>query len=274
MTGISRARWVRVVLGSAAVFLAVPAWGAPSSPVPPPISVTADVMNIDAVSRVVTAEGRVRITDGMITATAERATLYQQQGRGVLSGEARAAGPSGVLKGAEMTITYVTRAITRLAARGRASLAAKDLTITAGMVTMSLVDDTVTADEAVVVMSPPDVIASGAHLTYRRARGAAALEGSARLQNRDGVITGERIESTGRWARAAVTGPVWGKFRDIEVRSRAAEYVSAEQKATFTGDVQVSQPGRVLFTEKVTVWYSTGRIVAEGQTRVRLEAPP
>ena len=266
---------MRAVLASAAALvLAGPVHGAPSSPVPPPISVTADVMNIDAVSRVVTAAGRVRITDGMITATAQRATLYQREGRGVLSVDAQAAGPQGVLKGAEMTITYAARAITRLAARGQASLESKNLTIVAGTVTMSLADDSVTADEAVQITSPPDVVATGAHLTYRRARGAATLEGSARLQNRDGVIAGERIESTGRWERATVTGPVWGKFRDIEVRSRAAEYVGAEKKAIFTGDVQVLQPGRVLISEKVTVWYAAGRIVAEGQTRVRLEAPP
>jgi lipopolysaccharide export system protein LptA len=257
---------------AAAVALAGPLWGAASATLP--LSVTADAMDIDAVTRVVTAAGRVRISDGVITATSRRATLYQAEGRGVLTGEAQAAGPAGVLRGAEITVTFAAKAITRLAARGGARLQSGTLVIDAEMVAVSLADDTVTAAAAVRVAFPPDLVATGARLAYRRASGAATLDGDASLQHRDAVLKGTRIDATRRWQHAAVSGPVWSRFRDIEVRSQAAEYDGQERKAIFTGDVAISRPGRVLVTDKATVWYATGRIVAEGQTRVRLEAPP
>jgi len=273
---LTGSRWTRTAAACAAVALGLgsPLWGAPSPSAPPVISVTADIMDVDAVARVVTATGRVRIADGVTTATAQRATLYQREGRGVLSGGARVVAPTGVLEASVVTITYVGRVITRIAARGSASLKSRTVAVAAGAVTMTLAEELVTAEEAVRITSPPDIVATGARLWYHRAREAATLEGGARLQNRDGIIGGERIESTGRWARATVTGSVWSRFRDIEIRSRAAEYDRAEQKAIFAGDVQISQPGRVLVTERATVWYGSGRIVAEGATRVRLETPP
>jgi len=273
---LTASRWARAAATCAAAALgfASPLWGAPSPTAPPAINVTADVMNVDAVARVVTAAGRVRVDDGVTTATAQRATLYQREGRGVLSGDARVVAPTGVLEGSEVTITYAGRTITRIAARGSASLKSRTFAIAAGTITIALAEDLITADEAVRVTSLPDIVATGARLRYYRAREAAALEGGARLQNRDGIIGGERIESTGRWTRAIITGPVWSRFRDIEIHSRVAEYESVEQKAIFAGDVQISQPGRVLVTERATVWYGSGRIVAEGPTRVRLETPP
>jgi lipopolysaccharide export system protein LptA len=251
---------------------ATPRWGvgAPA----PTISVTADAMDVDADARVVTATGRVRITDGRTTATARRATLYQREGRAVLAGDARTVGPAGVMAGAEITIAYAGRAITRVVARGGASLEFSRGVITAADIAVVLVSDLVTAAGSVRVSAPPDGVATGDRLTYDRTREAATLEGGARLEHRDGVITGTRIEGTARWQRAVIQGPVWSRFRNIEIRSRSAELVRAEQKATFTGDVEITQAGRQLTTERATVWYGSGRIVAEGATKVRLEIPP
>jgi lipopolysaccharide export system protein LptA len=63
-------------------------------------------------------------------------------------------------------------------------------------------------------------------------------------------------------------------YRDIDVRSHAAEVLGAEKRAVFTGDVHLTQRGRRLTTEKVTVWYGEGRVVAEGQTWIRVEPQP
>jgi lipopolysaccharide export system protein LptA len=263
----------RILAAACALWLvAVPLRGV-AAPAPT-INVTADAMDVDARTRVVTATGRVRITDGRTTATAGRATLYQREGRAVLSGEARTEWPAGVMTGAEITIAYAGRVITRVAARGGASLALSGVTIGAGEVAVVLAADVVTAAGRVRVTSPPDAVATGDRLTYHRAREAAVLEGDARLEHHDGVITGTRIEGTARWQHVVVDGPVRSTFRNIEVRSRLAEIVRAEQKAIFTGDVEIIQAGRLLTTERATVWYGSGRIVAEGATRVRLETPP
>ena len=63
------------------------------------VTVTADAMDVDTVTRTVTATGHVRVTDGTVTGTALKATLYHAQGRGILVGNARITTPQGVLVG-------------------------------------------------------------------------------------------------------------------------------------------------------------------------------
>ncbi|MDR7521369.1 MAG: LptA/OstA family protein [Armatimonadota bacterium] len=271
-----------VVVGSALACLPVPpALAQAVSPAPaatpggrPPLHISADEMHIDAATRVAVAVGRVRISDGTTTATAARATLYHREGRGVLAGQARVRGPQGLLEGDEITVWYTARAITRIVARGAASLEAEASLVTARVVTIAPSADTVTAEREVTLFVPPDVVATGARLVYQRARGTAVLEGRGRVANPDGFIEADRIEGTRRMASAVATGDVWSVFRDIEVRSRTAELVAAEQKAVFVGDVRVAQPGRRMTSERVTLWYGVGRVVAEGQTWMRLEPQP
>ncbi|MGH2405848.1 MAG: LptA/OstA family protein [bacterium] len=238
-----------------------------------PISITADVMDVDAQNGVVTATGRVRITDGRTTGTGGRATLYQAQRRVVLREGAKVTGPQGTLQAAEVAVVYTTSAITRVTARGAASLQGRAGRLSAPSIVVTPADETLVADGD-VTFSTADVQATGRRLTYRWAQGIAILEGDARVQNREGFVSGDRIEAREQDQRATVTGSVWGRFRDIEVRSRTAEVFGTEKKAIFVGDVQVVQPGRQMTTEKVTVWYGTRRVVAEGQTRVRLEGQP
>lgn len=252
---------------------AVPA-AAPASPAARRVTIQAEEMTVDAVSRVATASGRVRVTDGTTTATASRATLYHREGRGILTGQAKVVSTHEVLEGAEITIIFTTAAITRIVARGRASLEVDDGLVTAAEVIIVPNVQSATAQGEVTFFTPPDVIATGARLTYQRVRGTAVLEGRARVQNRDGFVQGARIEGFRRWERVVVTGGVHAVFRDIEVRSTAAEVLGAERKAVFTGEVHLTQAGRLLTTEKLTVWYAAGRFLAEGPTRVRIESAP
>ena len=231
-------------------------------------------MEIDADARLLTATGRVRITDGQIVATAAQARLFSREGRVALTGHAKVVGPQGTLEGDEITLTYKTRAITGIVGRGNARLALKTGALTATTVALDPAADTVAAEERVTFTTAPGVVARGRRMTYQRARGLAVIEGEARLQNRDGFIQGDRIEGSERFERAVVTGSVFGSFRDIEVRSQSAELFGAERKAVFVGDVELKQTGRWMSTEKVTVWYGDGRLVAEGYTRVRIEPPP
>lgn len=271
--------WLGMAAGlavpSAAAPGATPAPAAtPAPPSSPRLSVTADELQVDAPARVVTAAGRVRITDGTTTATAARATLYHREGRGVLTGKAKVVTTQGVLEGAEITVHYTASAITRIVARGKASLDVENGLVSAAQVTIVPETDTVTAAGEVTFFTPPDLIATGARLVYRRTRGEAVLEGRARVQSRDGFVQSERIEAFGRWERVKATGGVHAVLRDIEIRSVAAEVFMGERKAVFGGEVKLTQAGRLLATEKLTVWYAAGRFVAEGQTRARIETTP
>jgi len=237
------------------------------------ITITADAMDIDAASGRVTATGRVRVTDGNLTATGSRATLYQAERRAVLAEGAKVSGPQGTLQAAEIEVSYTTTEITRVVARGSAGLQIQAGRLSAPTLVILPAGRMITGEGGVTFSSPPDITATGRRLTYDWARATAVLEGGARVQNREGMISGDRIEADQRVQRATVTGSVHGRFRDIEVRSRTADVFGQEKKAVFLGDVRMTQPGRVLTTEKVTVWYSTRRIVAEGQTHVELEPP-
>ncbi len=244
---------------------------------PPPasqVTITADTMSIDAATRVATASGRVRVTDGKTTATATRATLFQKEGRGVLEGEALVRGSQGVLAGDQIVVEYTTAAITKITASGKASLDVEGALVTAQAVSIVPATDTVTAQRDVTFFAKPDIVARGAELVYQRSKGIATLQGQARLQNRDGVIEGDRLEVFKRPERLVATGSVHGVYRDIDVRSRTAEVLGAEKMAVFAGEVQLTQPGRRLTTEKATVWYAAGRVVAEGQTWIRIEPSP
>ncbi len=240
----------------------------------PRITVTADTMDVDTVTRTVAATGHVRVTDGTVTGTASKATLYHAQGRGILVGNARITAPQGVLVGGEITFTYTTRTVTRIVSRGDAGLEMSIGRLSGGTITVTPPSDSVVAEENVTFLSPPDVVATARRLSFDRGRGRAVLDGGARLQNRDGFIQGERIEGVDRLERASVTGGVIGRYRDIDARSQTAEYDAKEKKIVFIGDAEVTQAGRRLFTERVTVWYAAGRIVAEGATRVRIEPTP
>jgi len=231
-------------------------------------------MVVDTVTRTVSATGHVRVTDGTVTGTASKATLYHAQGRGILVGNARITAPQGVLVGGEITFTYTTRIVTRILSRGDAGLEMSIGRLSAGTITVMPPSDSVVAEEHATFLSPPDVVATARRLWFDRGRGRAVLDGGARLQNRDGFIQGERIEGVDRLERASVTGGVIGRYRDIDARSQAAEYDAKEKKIVFIGDAEVTQAGRRLFTERVTVWYAAGRIVAEGATRVRIEPTP
>ena len=253
---------------------------APSvSPSSPPasglrITVTADTMDVDTVTRTVTATGHVRVTDGTVTGTASKATLYHAQGRGILVGNARITTPQGVLVGGEITFAYTTRIVTRIVSRGDAGLEMNIGRLSAGTITVTPPSDSVVGEEHATFLSPPDVVATARTLSFDRGRGRAVLDGGARLQNRDGFIQGERIEGMDRLERASVTGGVISRYRDIDARSQTAEYDAKEKKIVFIGDAEVTQAGRRVFTERVTVWYAAGRIVAEGATRMRIEPTP
>lgn len=258
-------------------FAAPPAAVPATTPAPQPsprLSVTADELLSDAATRVVKAAGRVRITDGTTTATAARASLYYGEGRGVLTGQAKVVTPQGVLEGTEITVHYTTAAIKRIVARGKASLDVESGLVSAASITMVPETDVVTAQGEVTFFTPPDLIASGAKLIYRRTRGEAVLEGRARVQSRDGFVQCERIEAFGRWERVKAIGGVQAVLRDMEIRSVAAEVFMGERKAVFGGEVRLAQAGRLLATEKLTIWYAAGRFVAEGQTRARIETIP
>jgi lipopolysaccharide export system protein LptA len=271
MTSRLAATFVVVLIVSA---LAPLAPAAPATPRGRTIIIEADAIAVDARTSTAFASGRVRISDGVRTATAARATIYQSQGRGVLTDGAVVTDPFGAISGNEITVTFTAVAITHIVARGSAGLETSTTLVNAEAIHLVPSTELVTAERQVTVFTKPDIIATGARLTYARARGQIALEGPVRTQSADGFIEGQRMDGDERLKRLLVTGDVHAVYRDLDVRSRTAEVFGDEKRATFVGDVRVVQPGRAMTTDRLTVWYAAGRVLAEGPTRMRFEPTP
>ncbi len=238
------------------------------------VTISADSMQVDAVTRVATAVGRVRISDGLTTASAERATLYHGEGRGVLSDRAKVVTPQGALAASEIAVRFTASEIVRVYASGSATLEVEGGVVSAAAILIVPREETARATGGVSYSTRGGLVATGRSLTYDRRGGAAALEGQALIRVPEGTVGGERIEARRHLEQGAVTGGAHGRFGDIEIQARSAEFSLNEQKVVFLGEVVVKQPGRRMTTEKVTIWYAERRLLAEGLTRVTLESQP
>jgi len=241
---------------------------------PRAVQLVAGEITIDAATGDGEAVGGVRLTDGRTTAVAERARLARGAGLAVLSGGARVVAPLGTLAAREITAVFTRQAITQVVARGGAVLDAEELRLRAPAITIVPAREEVTADGGVALTVPPDVTASAERVAYRRAAGQMVLEGDARVVTRDGHVAGTRVEADRRAHRVRVSGPVRAVYGQLQVESQAALLDGQAQVAVFTGQVRAADPHRRLVTERLVVWYTQRRLLAEGPTRIVVEPAP
>lgn len=240
----------------------------------PAVQLTAGEVTLDAATGEGEAAGGVRLTDGRTTAVAARARLARRAGLAVLSGGARVVAPQGTLAAREITVAFTRQTITRIVARGEAILDAQDLRLRAPGITIVPAREEVTADGGVALVVPPDVTATGQRFVYRRAAGEMVLDGDARVVTRDGSVTGTRVEADRRVRRARVSGPVRAVWGQLAVESQMALLDHQAQVAVFTGQVRAADPHRRLATERLVVWYTHRRLLAEGPTHIVVEPAP
>ncbi len=278
--GRPRARLVRGVATGVAVLLACAGVASPpgtprvhAAPAPA-VQLAAGEITLDAATGEGEAAGGVRLTDGRTTAVAARARLARRTGLAVLSGGARVVAPQGTLVAREITVAFTRQTITRIVARGDATLDAQDLRLQAPGITIVPAREEVTADGGVALVVGPDVTATGQRFVYRRTAGEMVLEGDARVVTRDGSVSGTRIEADRRVRRARVRGPVRAVWGQLAVESQTALLDHQAQVAVFTGQVRAADPHRRLTTERLVVWYTHRRLLAEGPTHIVVEPAP
>ncbi|MDR7536281.1 MAG: LptA/OstA family protein [Armatimonadota bacterium] len=268
----------RRAAGAGLVALLALSGGAPAGSAPAAavrvVQITADEITVDATTGDGAASGRVRVTDGQTTATADRARLARREGQVVLTGAARVVAPQGALAAREITVTFTRQAITRLVARGQASLEAEEMRLQAPGITIVPAREEVAADGGVALAVPPDVTARGQRFAYQRVGGQMLLDGDVRVVTRDGVLEGTRLDGDRRLRRLQMQGPVRATYGEILVHSQAAAVDGQERVAVFTGQVRATQPGRWLTTDRLTVWYAQRRMRADGPTRIHVDPQP
>lgn len=254
-----------VLLLVAGLISAVPAAGATT------LELRADVLTVDTVRRVIEARGRVRLTDGRSVARADHAVYALRDRRVTLSGAVSIADPDGSLQ-SRQAVLYLTsgRTIERIDASGDVEVEARERVLRADEVTYTVAARALTARGHVQYFTPPDIIMSGDDLIIK-GRDVAVLKGHARVQNRDGFVSGDRLEMDEKAQTAYLRGHVLGVFQETRITSDAATLVAREKKAIFRDRVTIVRPGRTMSADVVTFFYQQNRMIAEGETRIRIE---
>ncbi|MGH2397299.1 MAG: LptA/OstA family protein [bacterium] len=238
---------------------------------PTALEIKADVLRADTVRGIVEARGRVRISDGRSLVHAGVAVYTIKQRKISLSGGVTMTTPEGDLQ-ARAAVAYVSRGRTleSIEATGNVEVESQRRVLNADNVVFTPATQAMTARGNVRVFVPPDLIATGQQLVARR-NTASVLTGRARVQNRDGFVQGDRLEVDDRTEAAFLRGNVVGEFQDVRITSDAAALNSKEKKVVFRDRVKIVQPGRTMTADRVTIFYETRRMIAEGATTIRIE---
>lgn len=235
------------------------------------VELRADEVTVRQGGAVIEARGRVRISDGRNRMTAARAVYTVRARRIALSGDVTVVTPQGTLEAASATAVLGTdAAVETIEASGRVSVTTRQRVIRAGRVTYGVASGAVSADGGVEAFLPPDVRARGQTLLMKSGQ-AATLRGEARVQTKDGSVAGDRIDYSEQAQVAFVRGHVVGLFEETRITSEAATFYVRERRAVFRDAVRVTRPGRLLQAASVTIFLEDRRLVAEGETTIRVE---
>src|SRR5256712_2861731 len=241
---------------------------------PRTIQINADVVTARDGGQTLEARGHVVITDGRLTIRADLAH-YDRTSRQIrLNGNVRITTPQGDLTAGEAA-AQLTRegALAALQASMGVNLQSAGRTLKANRVAYQAKDDTLTATGNVVVTFPPDLIATGGALV---ARGSDTITVTRRprIRNRDGFLEGDRLHVVAHLQVALVRGNVVSLFEETRITSATATLLVKDEKAIFRDKVNVTRPGRTMTAELVTYYYKERRLVAEGQTTIRIQGTP
>jgi lipopolysaccharide export system protein LptA len=263
-------RALAVGLGLLAAIL--PAGAAAGAAAGTPLTITADEMATDAAGTVV-ATGRVRVTDGRTVAEGARLVLDPRRRTAVFTpGTVR--GPQGALRGRRVIVSFTTTRVTEVRAEGDAAAEQRTTRIAADVVALRLRDGSVAADGRVRVLAAPDIQAAGTRLLFKERTDLLTMAGPVRVQTARGVAEGARLEA--RVGRREVM--IWGRVRlrvnDIDAQAQRVTLFADAKRAVLVGGVRVAQQGRLLWAERVTVDYGTGRVVAAGPLRMHIPQVP
>jgi lipopolysaccharide assembly outer membrane protein LptD (OstA) len=191
-----------------------------------------------------------------------------------LSGAVTAVTPQGTLTAERATaVLAAAGGIESVEAAGQASLASGQRRVRAAHLTYAVRSGAVTADGGVEMTVPPGITARAQSLLMKRGE-AATLRGRARVETDDGSLEADQIDVSETAQVAYARGNVAGVFADTRITSGAATFYHRERRAVFRDGVRVTRPGRLIQADVVTVYLQDRRVVAEGETTIRLEEEP
>jgi lipopolysaccharide export system protein LptA len=243
-----------------------------------PITLNADDIRVEDRGNTLVATGHVAVAYGTLRVTSDALRINRPAGSATFSGHVSVTDPKG--KASARVVTLVVRNETRVSEvvlTGQASLETPSYAVLADRIVSNRERNRLTAAGHVTVFSQPDLIATGASLTYDEAPQSAVVRGDgatrATIQNRDGRIRGSWIEVSRRTGQAVVHGPVAAEIYDATLTGADATIDLDRGTAVITGPVTVARRQGTLVADRVTVHYRTRRLVAEGATHMLLSDP-
>jgi lipopolysaccharide assembly outer membrane protein LptD (OstA) len=236
-----------------------------------PLNVTADEIVVDNTGAGLTARGHVRLTYEKGVATANVMHLRRGDRTAEFIGNVVLTDPHGKAKGDDVTVTFTAgNQVGRIVMAGNASAETKDYSLQADHVTADRSAGRLVAEEHITMFMAPDLIVNGDRAVYNQAERYGVVSGHVAASNRAGRMTGDWVEFYQQKEQAVVHGPVTAEVYGATITSNLARMDFRQSTAVFTGHVLVTRRQGTLTADRVTIFYKTRRLVAEGATHAHL----
>jgi lipopolysaccharide assembly outer membrane protein LptD (OstA) len=244
---------------------------APSSGLPvleKPLNIVADEITVDSVGAGLVARGHVQLASGGQRVTADLMRLNRAARTAELSGHVTVTDPRGRASGDALTL-YMTpdNQVAKVVLTGGAAAESREYSLSADRIVADRVAGSLLAQGHVNAFSAPDLIITGERATYDQHAQYGVISGHPAVSNKAGRLRGDRIELFRAGKRAVVHGPVETEVYGATITGANAVMDFAKSSGVFSGDVVVARRQGTLWADRVTVYYQTRRILAEGKTR-------
>lgn len=238
-----------------------------------PLNLHADDIQVDNRGTTLLAAGHVAVAYGALHVASDALRIDRPTGTATFTGHVIVKDEKGRASAHVAALSVVRESrVTQVMLTGRASVETPSYALLADRIVADRQRNRLTAAGHVTVFSQPDLIASGALLTYDEAsqRGEVRGDGTIRatIQNRDGRIQGTWIELSRKTGQATVHGPVAAEIYDATLTGADAAIDLDRGIAVITGHVTISRRRGTLLADRLTVHYRTRRFIAEGATHM------
>ena len=246
---------------------ASPAAASPFPALAGPLNITADEVVVDNSGTGLTARGHVRLTYKAGVATANLLHLRRTERTAELSGNVTLADPQGKAAGDDITVTFTAaNQVSRIVMAGNASAETRDYALQADHIMADRTAGRLVADRHVTMFMAPDLILNGDRAVYNQDAHYGVISGHVAASNRAGRILGDWIEFFQQKQQATVHGPVTAEVYGATITSSIAHVDFVKSSAVFTGHTLVTRRQGTLNADRVTIFYNTRRLIAEGAT--------
>lgn len=256
-----------------AAWTGAPAAGSPSPA--PPISLNADDIRVENRGATLVAAGHVAVAYGALRVTSDALRIDRPAGTATFTGHVSVRDEKARASAQMATLTVLNESrVTQVAFAGHASVETSSYALLADRIVADRQRGRLTATGHVTAFSQPDLIATGALVTYDEGSQRAVVRGDgatgATIQNRDGRIQGTWIEVARKTGQAVVHGPIAAEIYDATLTGADATIDLDRGTAVITGHVSVTRRQGTLLADRLTVHYRTRQFTAEGATRMTL----